>query len=53
MTSEERDKMLVLCKLIQDEKDSVKLFDLVEELNKLLDQKSERIQPRSSALLFT
>ena len=44
MTPEERDKMNALCRRIQDEKDSKKFSDLLEELDRLLNSKRERIQ---------
>ena len=44
MTSEERERMYALCKLIQDERDSKKFNDLIDGLNKLLDEKRGRIQ---------
>jgi hypothetical protein len=49
MTPEEREKMFAVCKLIVDEKDPKKFSYLVEEFNKLLDQKNERIQPQSAS----
>jgi hypothetical protein len=39
MTSEERERMLALCKQIQDEQDPKKLSQLLEELEQLMDQK--------------
>jgi hypothetical protein len=53
MTSEEREKMFAICKLMVDEKDPKKFFYLAEEFNKLLDQKSERVQLRRPARLIT
>ena len=44
MTPEEREEMYALCRLIQDEKDPQKFAQLVEELDRLLDAKRERIQ---------
>lgn len=44
MTPDEREKMNALCRLIQDEKDPKKFTDLLEELDRLLDSKRERIQ---------
>jgi HPt (histidine-containing phosphotransfer) domain-containing protein len=44
MTPEERDRMYALCMRIQDEKDTKKFNCLVEELERLLDTKRERIQ---------
>ena len=49
MTSEERERMYALCKLIQDEKDPKKFNDLIDELNKLLDEKRGRIQARTTS----
>jgi ABC-type transporter Mla subunit MlaD len=49
MTSEERERMYALCKLIQDEKDPKKFNDLIDELNKLLDEKRGRIQARTKS----
>ncbi len=45
MTSEERERMNWLCIRIQDEKDPETFDALVEELNKLLEQKHSRIHP--------
>jgi len=50
MTFEERKRMFALCKLIQDEKDPKKFADLIQELNQLLDQKRERIQPEDRSM---
>ena len=44
MTPEERDRMYALCMLIQNEKDPKKFNCLVEELDRLLNTKRERIQ---------
>ena len=44
MTPEERDGMYALCMLIQNEKDPEKFNCLVEELDRLLNTKRERIQ---------
>jgi len=40
--------MAVLVKQIQDEKDSAKFNALVGELNKLLEAKSARIEPKNN-----
>ena len=50
MTFEERKRMFALSKLIQDEKDPKKIADLIQELNKLLDQQSERIQSEDTSM---
>ena len=39
MTSEEREKMKRLCRLIQDESDPEKFTELIRELYELLDRK--------------
>ena len=44
MTPEKHDKMYALCILIQNEKDPRKFNSLVEELDRLLNAKRERIQ---------
>jgi hypothetical protein len=46
MTPEERERMNELCRQIQIEKDPAKFSALVEELNKLLEEKEERLQKR-------
>ena len=43
MTPEEREKMYVLCKLIQEEQDPKQLTELIRELNDLLEEKLNRI----------
>ena len=43
MTREEKEKMDQLCRLIQTEKDQKKFSELIVELNKLLDKKTERL----------
>ena len=45
MTPEERDRMDLLCKVIQSEKDPKKFDQYVLELNALLDANYERIPP--------
>lgn len=44
MTSEEREKMNRLCKLIQEEKDPERFTELIQELNELLEQKENRLK---------
>lgn len=44
MTSEEREKMNRLCRLIQDESDPEKFMELVRELYELLDRKELRLK---------
>jgi hypothetical protein len=44
MTSDEYNRMTVLCMKIRDEKNPETFDALIEELNALLEQKSERIQ---------
>ena len=43
MTTDERERMTLLCKRIEDEKNPQKFTDLVVELNNLLDGKSVRL----------
>jgi hypothetical protein len=47
MTAEEREQMEELCRQIQVEKDQAKFTALIEELNRLLAQKDERLQKTS------
>jgi hypothetical protein len=47
MTAEERVRMEELCRQIQVEKDQAKFTALIEELNRLLAQKDERLQKTS------
>ena len=52
MTPEEREKMNALCRRIQSEQDPKQFVELVEELDKLLEAKHERIKsapPRSKS----
>jgi len=44
MTSEEREKMNRICRLIQDEKDPDKFNELIKQLNTLLGQKEPRLK---------
>jgi len=44
MTSEEREKMNRLCKLVQEEKDPGRFAELIQELNELLEQKESRLK---------
>jgi hypothetical protein len=44
MTSEDRDEMNRLCRLIQDESDPTKFSTLVEQLNNLLESQEERLE---------
>ena len=44
MTSEERENMKHLCRLIQDEKDPDKFNELIKQLNDLLEQKELRLK---------
>lgn len=44
MTSEEREKMNQLCKLIQEEKDPDRFTELIQGLNELLEQKENRLK---------
>jgi len=46
MTSEEREKMNQLCKLIQDEKDPDRFTELIQQLNKILEQKESRLKKK-------
>jgi hypothetical protein len=45
VTPEEREIVNALIRRIQEEKDPKRFTDLVEQLNKLLDQKRNRITP--------
>jgi hypothetical protein len=47
MTAEERVRMEELCRQIQVEKDQAKFTVLIEELNRLLAKKNERLQKTS------
>jgi hypothetical protein len=47
MTAEERVRMEELCRQIQVEKDPAKFTALIEELNRLLAKKGERLQNKS------
>jgi hypothetical protein len=47
MTPEERERMNELCRQIQDEKDHQKFSSLIEELNRLLAKKDERLEKTS------
>ena len=44
MTSEEREKMNRLCKLVQAEKDPDRFAKLIQELNELLERKESRLK---------
>jgi hypothetical protein len=48
MTPEENERMNVLCRQIQTEKDQQKFTVLIEELNQLLAKKDERLQKQAS-----
>lgn len=43
VTSEEREQMICLCERIQEEQNPKKFLELVEELNRLIDEKQARI----------
>jgi hypothetical protein len=47
MTAEERERMNELCRQIQVEQDQKKFSDLCEQLNRLLENKDERLQKTS------
>jgi hypothetical protein len=47
MTSEEREKMIRLCKLVQEERDPDRFAELIQELNELLEQKESRLKKTS------
>ena len=47
MTSEDRDEMNRLCRLIQEETDPENFTALIEQLNTLLDNQEERLESRS------
>jgi hypothetical protein len=49
MTPEEGEKMNALCKRIQEEKDPKTFSELLEELDRLLNAKRERIQDRTTS----
>ena len=49
MTPEERERMIVLCQSMQDEKDVKKFSELLSELNKLLENKQNRLTERRKA----
>lgn len=53
MTPEERDRMYALCMLIQNEQDPKRFNCLVEELDRLLNRKRERIQDSGQSKSFT
>jgi hypothetical protein len=44
VTSEDREEMNRLCRLIQDEPDPAKFSALVEQLNNLLESQEERLE---------
>lgn len=44
MTSEEREKMNRLCRLIEEEKNPDRFSVLIQELNELLEQKENRLK---------
>lgn len=46
MTSEEREKMNRICRLVQDESDPEKFTELIRELYELLDRKELRLEPQ-------
>jgi hypothetical protein len=48
MTPDEHARMIELCAKIKDEQDPDKFNSLIEQLNDLLEQKSDRIQRRRS-----
>ena len=47
MTPDERERMAVLCERIAKEQDHQKFTDLVEDLNKLLDRKDQRLSSKT------
>ncbi|MGC2259588.1 MAG: hypothetical protein WA437_18770 [Candidatus Sulfotelmatobacter sp.] len=49
MTPEERERMMYLCQLIQEEQDHAKFMDLILELNDLLARKEHRLETKSKA----
>jgi len=53
MTSEEQERLATLVKQIQVEQDQHKLTQLVEELNDLLDGKTERLEHKPPSPLNT
>ena len=46
MTPEERQRMMYLCRCMQDEQDRAKFMTLVTELNELLARKEHRLELR-------
>ena len=48
MTPEETERMNVLCRQIQVEKDQGKFNSLILELNQLLESKEKRLEQRTS-----
>ena len=44
MTPDERERMAILCQKIAVEQNRVKFTELVDELNKLLEQKEARLK---------
>jgi hypothetical protein len=47
MKAEERDRMYQLCTLIEKEKDRQRFIELIQELNKLLERKQDRLEENS------
>jgi hypothetical protein len=48
MTPEERERMHILCERIAKEQDQEKFSELVSQLNDLLDNKVQRLEPNST-----
>lgn len=49
MTPEERERMMYLCKRIQEEQDHAKFMELIVELNDLLARKEHRLEAKATA----
>jgi hypothetical protein len=48
VTPDERERMHILCERIAKEQDQKKFSELVSQLNDLLDNKGQRLEPRST-----
>jgi hypothetical protein len=49
MKGEQKERWMELCEQAANETDSVKLLKLITEINRLLDEKSRRIEHKQSA----
>jgi hypothetical protein len=46
MTPDERERMYELCALIEKERDRHRFLQLIEELNRLLERKEQRLEDK-------